>query len=40
MFKILDLLEGNETIEVILKNYDIVEVLAIIKNNKNKFNSI
>jgi hypothetical protein len=31
MFKILDLLEGNETIEVILKNYDIVEVLAIIK---------
>ena len=32
--KILDLLEGNETIEVIIKNYDILEVLAIIKNNK------
>ena len=32
--KILDLLEGNETIEVIIKNYDILEVLAIIKSNK------
>ena len=32
--KILDLLEGNETIEVIIKNRDILEVLAIIKDNE------
>ena len=36
--QILDLLEGNETIEVIIKNHDILEVLAIIKDNDKKYN--
>ena len=35
MFKDFRLLKGNETIEVVIKNRDILEVLAII-NDKEK----
>ena len=34
--KMYDSLEGNETIDAIIKNHDMLEVLAIIKDNEKK----